>query len=139
MVQLKKEKGKSGKETADVVDSLFEDDPEELKKIRDNEKFIKETEEKPITKEDAKVKVFGTSVDINAMLKNNIWNRSIYTVDLLCDTFLGMTIAKLIKYQKKKRRESVDLFWLLIIIMGIAIAVVIIILVIKSGGIGGVF
>lgn len=135
MVQLKKEKVK---DTSDSVAALFKDSPEELKKIRDNEKFIKETEEKPITKEEAEVKVFGASVDINAMLKNNIWNRSIYTVDLLCDTFLGMTIAKLIKYQKKKRRDQFDLFWLLIIIMGIAIAVVIILLV-MSGGLGGVF
>lgn len=121
----------------DDVDQLFTDRPVELKKIRDNQKFIKEIEEKPLPVEVASIPVFGTSVDFNAILKDNIWNRSAYTVDMLCDMFLHMNIARMKKYQAKKRKLPMNILWLMLILMAVGVGVIVLILFLKSGGLGG--
>ena len=120
----------------DEVDKLFEDRPMELKKISDNQKFIKEIEEKPLPHEVASIPVFGTSVDFNAILKDNIWNRSAYTVDMLCDMFLHMNIARMKKYEAKKRKIPMNILWLLLILMFVGVGVLILILFLKGGGLG---
>ena len=96
------------------VDRLFKDRPVELKKIRDNQEFIKEIEDKPLPQSVASIPVFGTSVDFNAILKDNIWNRSAYTVDMLCDMFLSMNIERMKKYQAKKRKLPMNIIWLIV-------------------------
>ena len=78
-------KAKKDVTVEDDIDQLFKDRPAELKKITDNQKFLKEIEEKPLPVDVASIPVFGTSVNFNAILKDNIWNRSAYTVDMLCD------------------------------------------------------
>ena len=122
----------------DEVDKLFKDRPVELKKIRDNQKFIHEVEEKPLPVEVASIPVFGTSVDFNAILKDNIWNRSAYTVDMLCDMFLSMNIARMKKYQAKKRKLPMNLLWIMLILMCVGVAVIILILFLKGGGLGDI-
>ena len=122
----------------DEIDRLFKERPVELKKIKDNQKFIKEIEEKPLPHEVASIPVFGTSVDFNAILKDNIWNRSAYTVDMLCDMFLSMNIERMKKYQAKKRRLPTNIIWLLLIMVAVGVGVIVLILFLKGGGLGGV-
>ena len=120
------------------VDALFKDRPMELKKIKDNKKFIRDIEQKPIPHEVASIPVFGTSVDFNAILKDNIWNRSAYTVDMLCDMFLSMNIERMKKYQAKKRKLPNNILWLLLILMLVGVGVIVLILFLKGGGLGGI-
>ena len=130
-------KAKKDVTVEDDVDQLFKDRPAELKKITDNQKFLKEIEEKPLPVDVASIPVFGTSVDFNAILKDNIWNRSAYTVDMLCDMFLHMNIEKMKKYQAKKRKIPMNIIWLMIILMLVGVGVIVLILFLKGGGFGG--
>ena len=130
-------KAKKDVTVEDDIDQLFKDRPAELKKITDNQKFLKEIEEKPLPVDVASIPVFGTSVDFNAILKDNIWNRSAYTVDMLCDMFLSMNIEKMKKYQAKKRKIPMSIIWLMIILMLVGVGVIVLILFLKGGGFGG--
>jgi len=122
----------------DEIDQLFKDRPIELEKIKDNQKFIKEIEDRPLPHEVASIPVFGTSVDFNAILKDNIWNRSAYTVDMLCDMFLSMNIERMKKYQAKKRKLPTNVLWLLLILMFVGVGIIVLILFLKGGGLGGI-
>ena len=113
--------------------------PHELEKINENKAFVKAIKTIPIPDKNATISVFGTSVNVNAILKKNIWDRSIYTVDTLCDMFLGMNIERQKKYLKKKRKTSMNVLWLILLFMGIGIALIIIILFLRSGGLGSIF
>jgi len=129
---------KEGKNINDEVDYLFKDKPNELKKIRDNQQFINEIQEKPLSEDLSMVPVFGTSVSFNNILKKNIWDRSIYTVDMLCDTFVSMTYEQLKKYMAKKRTMPLNILWLLLILMGVGVGVIILVLFLSNGGLGGI-
>lgn len=122
----------------DEVDQLFKDRPVELKKIKDNQNFIKEIEDKPLPHVVASIPVFGTSVDFNAILKDNIWNRSAYTVDMLCDMFLHMNIERMKKYEAKKRKIPMNIIWLMVIMMAVGVGVIVLILFLKGGGLEGI-
>lgn len=122
----------------DEIDVLFKDRPVELKKINDNKNFIKEIEENPLSVEVASIPVFGTSVDFNAILKDNIWNRSVYIVDMLCDMFLHMNIERMKKYQAKKRRLPNNFLWILLILMFVGVGLIVLILFLKGGGLGDI-
>jgi len=113
---------------------LFKDHPDELRKIQDNKDFIKKIEDEPIPMDVASIPVFGTSVDFNAILKDNIWNRS---VDMLCDMFLHMNIERMKKYQAKKRKLPSNILWLMLILMFVGVGIIVLILFIKGGGLGG--
>jgi len=113
----------------DEVDVLFESRPMELKKIRDNKKFISEIEKDPLPVKVASIPVFGTSVDFNAILKDNIWNRSTYIVDMLCDMFLHMDIERKKKYLAKKRKMPMNMIWLIIVMIAAGIGIIVMLLV----------
>jgi len=108
------------------IDKVLEGRPDALKLRRDNREFINEIEEKQVKKDVATVKVFGVkSVNVNAILKDNIWNRSIFTTDKLCRLFLGCTLEQLKKYERKKRTMGINLMWVLIIVFGMVIAIMV--------------
>jgi len=129
---------KEERRVEDEVDYLFKDNPNELKKIRDNQQFINEVQNNPLPDDIASIPVFGTSVSFNNILKKNIWDRSIYTVDMLCDTFVSMTYEQLKKYMAKKRKMPMNILWLMIILMAVGVGVIVLILFLKSGGLGGI-
>lgn len=129
---------KINKSVEDNVDRLFKDRPMELKKIRDNKAFIKEIEVNPLPVKVASIPVFGTSVDFNDILKDNIWNRSAYTVDMLCDMFLHMNIERMKKYQAKKRKIQTNLLWILLILMFVGVGLIVLVMFLKGGGLGGI-
>ena len=108
------------------IDALLMDKPEELANVHEHRQFLQDIENEPITDEQAQVRVFGVkSVNLNAILKKNVLNRSIFTVDELCEMFLAMTIEKMVKYQKKKRTMGFDMMWMVLLIIGAAAAIVI--------------
>ena len=101
----------------DDVDILLKDRPDELKRIQENRSFEKRFVSEPIDDENKNIKVFGKNVDLNAVLKQNIDKRSVFTVDNLCDMFISWRIDQLMKYQKKKRGIDFNWAWLLILIL----------------------
>ena len=101
----------------DDVDILLKDRPDELKRIQENRSFEKRFVSEPIDDEHKNVRVFGRNVNLNAVLKQNIDKRSVFTVDNLCDMFISWRIEQLMKYQKKKRGIDFNWAWLLILIM----------------------
>lgn len=114
------------KDVHDDIDALLLDEPEELAKVHEHRHFLQDIENEPIVDEQAKIPVFGVkSVNLNAILKKNVLNRSIFTVDELCEMFLAMTIEKMVKYQKKKRTMGFDMMWMVLLIIGAAAAIVI--------------
>ena len=135
-----KKQNTSSSSVEEHVDSLFKDRQTELKKIRDNKEFIQKIERHPVPVDHARISVFGTSVDFNSILKDNIWNRSAYTVDMLCDMFLHMNIERMKKYQAKKRKIPMNILWLMLIMIFVGVGVIVLILFLKSGGIdfGGI-
>ena len=126
-------------DTVDVaIDNLLKESPVELKKIRDNKEFIKEVKEHPLPLDVASIPVFGTSVDLNAILKNNLWDRTAYFVDMACEGFAHMTYEQLKKYLAKKRKIPNNILWLLFILMFVGIGVIILILFLQGGGLGDI-
>ena len=123
------------------VDKILAGRPEVLKKVKDNRSFINKIKTHRVKDAVARVRVYGyRDVNINAILKDNIWNRSIFTTDKLCRMHLGATLEQLKKYQKKKRHAPINFFFILLIILGIIAAVVIILILLPkfTGGVGSV-
>lgn len=118
------------REMESFVDTVLEGrSASEIQRVKDNRGFLKKIAEKPIPKDKEKVRVFGVrDVNINAILKDNIWNRSIFTTDHLCRVVFGMRYEQIRKYMLKKRAKQSDLTFLIIIVVGIVCAIVIILL-----------
>jgi len=71
----------------DDLDKIFKSRPAMIEKIRDNREFVEKIKKDDLP--DTTMKVFGVKdVNVNAILKDNIWNRSIFTTDKLCRMFL---------------------------------------------------
>ena len=119
-----------------AIDTLLKENPVELKKIKDNKAFLKKVAEEPLSMDVASIPVFGTSVDFNAILKNNIWDRTAYFVDMACDGFAHMTVEQLKKYLAKKRKLPNTILWILLILMFVGVGIIVLILFLKGGGIG---
>lgn len=127
-------KNKVNSEEVDTaIDNLFNEHPVELKKIQDNKKFLKEIEVTPFSVDVASIPVFGTSVDLNAILKNNIWDRTAYFVDMQCDDFAHITMEQLKKYLAKKRKLPTNLLFILFILMGVDVGAIILIMFLTGG------
>lgn len=126
-------KNKNIDEVDAAIDQMMHDNPVELKKIKDNKIFLKEIEAHPLPVEVVSIPVFGTSVDLNAILKNNLWDRTAYFVDMMCDGFAHMTLEQLKKYLEKKRKMPMNIIWLMIILAAVGVGVVILILFLKGG------
>jgi len=120
------------------IDILLKDRPEELKKLQETRAFEKEFKAEPIDDEHDTVKALGKDVNLNAVLKQNIDKRSVFTVDNLCDMFVSWRIDQLQKYQKKKRGVDFNWAWLFILIIfgiGGLIFVILILLPKLQGGV----
>ena len=118
------------------VDKLLVERPEALKRVKDNRKFIQTIRNQKIKNSHANVKVFGVkNVNLNAILKDNIWNRSIFTTDKLCRMFLGCTLEQLKKYEKKKRAVPMNMIWIIILIFGIIIVILIVVFLLPRIGV----
>jgi flagellar biosynthesis chaperone FliJ len=114
------------------------DIPMELKKVKDNLDFINKVNESNIKKGAVTTEVFGCeTVDISSILKMNLWNRSIYTVDMLDKMIAKMTLNQLKKYLPKKGKKGFEYWWLVLLIImgGIAITLVIVFLLPRLAGI----
>lgn len=102
----------------DEVDGVLSGMPNELQSVTDNLKFIKKIKDDPVTSGVGEHKSFGYQTwDINMILKDNIWNRSIFTVDKLCKMFLKADLETKKKYLKKKNKLGFDYGWLIILIL----------------------
>jgi len=113
---------------------MLKDRPEDLRRIRDNRKFISFISENEVTSKEAEVSVFGVkSVNINAILKDNIHNHTEFTIDKLCRMYRSMLYEQLKKYQRKKRNIPFNMFWLLIIVFGVIFAILIILFLLPMG------
>ena len=118
------------------IDGILSRTPLELKKVNDNLDFVKKISDDPLPVNKYTVDVFGfETVDISAILKKNIWNRSIFTVDKLCKLFLKMDLEQKKKYLKKKRGLEFNYLWLLLLIIGIPAVLLVIIFLLPRLGI----
>ena len=99
------------------VDVLLQGRPEELKRIQENRAFSEKFENNPVKGNAANIDAFGKNVNINAIIKANLENRSIYTVNSLCDMFLSWRLEQLKKYLAKKRALDFNYTWLIILII----------------------
>ena len=120
----------------DQIDAVLRDKelPKQLKMVSENIEFDKTVEENPIPRGVGPVNVFGTSWDINAILKGNYWNKTIYSTDKICRLFLKADLNQKKKYLRKKNPQSFNMmFLLLLMIGGIAALLVIVFLLPKLG------
>ena len=123
------------------ITGLLDEVPLELQRVTDNIKFIKEIKDNPVEPGAYSHKAFGYEVvDVSAILKDNIWNRSIFTVDKLCKMFLKADLEQKKKYLKKKRRIEFNYIWLILLLIGIPVILIIVLflLPIIAGGLGGI-
>ena len=113
-----------------AIDRLLEGrSPSEAQRLKDNKKFLKDVMDKPIPKAKENLKVFGVQdVNINAILKDNIWNRSIFTTDHLCRVVFAMRLEQIKKYLGVKRKKPFEHWMLVLLIIGVAVALVIILI-----------
>lgn len=130
------------KDMTNKIDQLFPEEKTvpELKMVKENMEFEKETTEKPIKPGILETTVFGYETwDANAILKGNYWRRSIYTTDKLCKLFLKADLGQKKKYLRKRNPMGFNMLWLvLIIIFGMVALLVIIFLLPALGGVGGI-
>ena len=115
--------------------------PSEQQRLKDNRRFIRDISETPIPKNKEKIKVFGVQdVNINAILKDNIWNRGIFTTDHLCRTVFQMRYEQIRKWLAQKRKKPFEHWMLVLLIVGVAIALVIILILMNTNiNLGGLF
>ena len=119
----------------DELDRVLYNRPEALQKVKDNRRFIRKIEQKQIDPKHENVKVFGVkNVNLNNILKDNIWNRSIFTTDKLCRMHRKMTYEQLKKYQSKKRHVPLNMMWIIIIMFGVVAAIIVIMLLLPKLG-----
>lgn len=112
----------------DKIDSLLRDNPEALRRVKNNRQFKRRIQYKRVPVSHENVKVFGVkNVNINAILKDNIWDRSIFTTDKLCRMFLSMTLEQLKKYERKKRVVPLNMMWILMIMFGVIVVILVVI------------
>ena len=121
------------------IDILLKDRPDELKKLQENRTFERNFKAEPIDDDNKTVKALGKNVNLNAVLKQNIDKRSVFTIDNLCDMFVSWRIEQLQKYQKKKRVVEFKWLWLFILIACGVVGVILIIAILlpNLGNIGG--
>ena len=120
----------------DTVDEILRDRPDDLRKVTDNRRFIKHIKENQVDPKVADISIFGVkSININAILKDNIQNHVIFTIDKLCRMYRSMTYEKLKKYQRKKRNVPISMIWIIIIMFGVIMAVLIVIFLLPQLGV----
>lgn len=119
-----------------LVDDTLKNKPESLRRIIRNREFKKKLREFCVDPESENVSVFGVkNVNLNAILKNNLWDRSIFTTDKLCRMFLSYTLEQMKKYEKKKRVVPLNMLWIVLLMFGvIAVVMVVIFLLPHLGG-----
>lgn len=119
-----------------LVDDTLKNKPESLRRIIGNREFKKKLREFCVDPESENVSVFGVkNVNLNAILKNNLWDRSIFTTDKLCRMFLSYTLEQMKKYEKKKRVVPLNMLWIVLLMFGvIAVVMVVIFLLPHLGG-----
>jgi len=90
----------------------------ELKRVQQNLEFIKTLIEEPLTKGKHAETIFNAeTIDpLTEVYGDNIWNRSIYTVDELCDMNESATLEQRIKYRLKKRKVDSKMLFLLLLL-----------------------
>lgn len=110
----------------------------EYKRAVSNMRWIDRFIKKPIVKGAHAVQVFGCeTVDPRTQVYgDNIWNRSIYTVDELCDIFDSATYEQQGKYITKKRKVGGNLKALLIL-LGVGGGATIFMILMFMSGFGG--
>lgn len=110
------------------IDEALKNKPDALKKTMANRQFKKKIRDKKINPDYENVNVFGVkNVNINAILKDNLWDRSIFTTDKLCRMFIGCTLDQLKKYEKKKRAVPLNMLWILMLMFGVIIVVLVVV------------
>lgn len=92
----------------------------ELKNTEENLRFIKKIKDYPIPKKMHEKTIFFYEVFDPAIqvFADNIWNRSIFVVDKLCDMFFAATLEQQNKYVKRKRPVGFNMVFLLILLLG---------------------
>lgn len=111
----------------DKIDDILSDKPEALRKVKDNRRFKKRIRFRRVVPEHEDISVFGAkSVNINAILKDNLWDRSIFTTDKLCRMFLSATLEQLKKYERKKRTVPLNMMWIVLLMIGVVITVLVV-------------
>jgi len=111
----------------DSIDNILKDRPEALKQVKNNRRFKKRISNKRVHPDNENVKVFGVkNVNLNAILKDNLWDRSIFTTDKLCRMFLSMTLEQLKKYERKKRAIPLNMLWIIMIMIGVVVVILVV-------------
>ena len=118
------------------VDQMLAGKPESLKKVKDNRRVKKRIRVRRVSKEAENVPVFGAKdVNVNAILKDNLWDRSIFTTDKLCRMFLSCTLEQLKKYERKKRSVPMNMLWIVLLMVAVVAVVIVVLLVLPSLGV----
>jgi len=119
------------------IDKLLNkhDLPPELKVVDENIQFEKKVQEHPVTSGVGKVDVFGTSWDINSILKGNYWRRSIYTTDKLCKLFLKADLKQKEKYLRKRNPMGFNFLWIILLMVGGIVALLVIVFLLPKLGV----
>jgi len=110
------------------VDDILNQNPSELKKVAENLSFIKAVQDNNVPKGKVVVDAFGAEkFDLSDILKENIWDRSIFTTDTICRMFLNANIEQLKKYLPKKTKMGFQ-YWWIVILMVVGVVVIMLIL-----------
>ena len=110
------------------IDDLLSGRPEDLRRVKSNQLFKRRIQSSRVAPSAENIKVFGVkNVNLNAILKDNLWDRSIFTTDKLCRMFLSCTLEQLKKYERKKRAVPMNMLWIILIIFGV-VAVILVVL-----------
>lgn len=91
----------------------------DLHKVEKNLRFSKKLADRPLKKKIHEKLIFGIPFDPAILIYgNNIWDRSIYVTDELCDMYTSGTLEQQAKYVKKKRKMDNKLLMFILILMG---------------------
>lgn len=102
----------------------------ELKKVKENLQFVHKIASEPIKKDVHAELVFGAKLvdPLPVVYGDNIWNRSIFTVDELCDLHDSATLQQRLKYRKKRRSMDSKMGFILILVVAAVICMIVLLL-----------
>jgi hypothetical protein len=99
----------------------------DLEPVRDNIKFVDEVINKPVVSDRFDKKVFDyETVNINPYILQQAWPSSLYFIDKLIRLNTSASLEWKKRYLSKKRKVSMNMVWLIILLAGAFFAVFIV-------------
>ena len=120
------------------IDNMLNENPSEMKIVSENLEFVNSIQGSNVKQGEHTVEVWGVETfDLHDILKDKVWDRSIFVTDAIVNMCIQTSIEQMKKYLPKKTKKGFEYWWLLIL-MGIGAVAVILLIVYLLPNLGNI-